>query len=431
MAGTLRIKSRVFVLNLHKLISGASEQGSISAMNFGSIAVLGVFLSPEDFSTYVILMSVLTAGLLLNSTLWGLPTLVLSQTVYAKKQNSYARTLLIISLISSFLVTLLILGLFAFLSGPILPLIWWLSVFACIPWSVYEVYRRICFSVGKTTILMWSSFAILAFYAVLIASAFTVNKLALESALAIWFFAFSIGCIAIVISIVSSRFYDSYNFSPSFYVILGSHWHYAKWQLLGSIAFWLSSSGFIFISSYYLDGLEVAALRLAQNLLGVSSILLLLFENMLTPRAASVYRKAGVDGLLEFVKSLYRTHIALYFIGLMCASAISVLIYNYFYAEKYNVGPHFLVFFVLFQMVMGLLFPLLTALRVMSKTKFFWYGHAAAAFFMMTAGLIMVEFFGVFGGGVSFLGSSLVFSLVIIISFWVSVVSLSGNNDPL
>ena len=407
--------------NWKKLTSAAFEQGSISAMNFGSIAVLGVLLAPEEFSTYVVLMALLTVSYLINLTLWGVPALVFSQTTYVKNQSVYARRLLFNAVFSSLIGTLLVSGLFSFLPIEMSPLAWWWAVLACVAWTTYEVSRRICFSMGHLSLLVRSSFVILFFYGTLISAAATFATLSLESALAIWFISFFVGSLITARSILSCYRPSSRDFSLSPHLIFGAHWRYAKWQLLGALAFWFSSSGFIFLASYQLDAEEIAALRLAQNLLGLSSLLLLMFENVLTPRGAVVYQNSGVSGVLGFVRDLYKTHISLYLFGLLGVFFISFFIYRYFYAATYDVSPVLLLYFLFFYILMGILFPLLTALRILSKTKYFWYAHAGSAVFMITGGLLMVRHFGVLGGGVAFLGSALVFSTIILTVFWFDI----------
>jgi hypothetical protein len=417
-------------LNWKKTTSAAFEQGAVSALNFGALAVLGVLLTPKEFSSYVVLMSLLTIGYLINATLWGSPSLVLSQTTYADHQQSYARTLLIVSLLSSILTTLFVSASFFFLPSAVSLSTWGWAVMAGVSWSAYEVFRRVSFSTGNLYLLAGASLTVLVLYSACISAALLLTGISLETAFLVWFISFSSGLIILGRKLFATSYGSTLDSGVSFGAVVVSHWLYARWQLLGAFAFWVSSSGFIFLASYVLENEEVAALRLVQNLFGLSNLLLLLLENLLTPRGGRIYRGAGVPGVVAFVKSLYRIYVIPYLLGVVVISIASLVLYQYLYFDIYKTSPLLLVYFFLIYLLMGLIFPLLTALRVMSKTKFFWYGHAASACFMLTGGVGLLIFRGVLGGGLAFLASALIFASVIFASFWGLITTSMQSSTP-
>lgn len=199
-----------------------------------------------------------------------------------------------------------------------------------------------------------------------------------------------------------------------------SHWHEGKWLFLTSISQWWSGNLFVVASGIYLGAHALAALRLAQSLMGVLNMLLQTFENYLLPQTARRMHPANEVGLAYLSRTSRLA--AVMFLPLLAAV--------FFFAEPlmaFAGGPAYVGYAFTLQ-GMSLLYllifmsqPVRLALRALLLHQQFFIGYLLSLAFAILTSHILLSSYGLHG---VLIGLST--SQVILMTYWTIV--LKNNN---
>jgi len=83
---------------------------------------------------------------------------------------------------------------------------------------------------------------------------------------------------------------------------LKTHYHFSYWLLGTSILQWFTGNFFLVVAAGILGTTAVGAVRMAQNLVGLCTILFLAMENIVPAEAAQHFLKKGRIGLVSYLK---------------------------------------------------------------------------------------------------------------------------------
>jgi O-antigen/teichoic acid export membrane protein len=162
-----------------------------------------------------------------------------------------------------------------------------------------------------------------------------------------------------------------------FLELLKKHANYAFWLVLGIILFWTYTQGIYFISEKHIAIEDFNAVRISQNLVGVLSVFILAFENIMLTKTAEVFREKKYLKLDSYIKGVIKKNL-LPFVGLVLISALVIIIIfktyynnNVFYSEK----AIYLAYFLMYQFVFGLSRIFVVALKAMDQTIHIFLNH--------------------------------------------------------
>lgn len=389
----------LFRLNFAKVLNNKylvfMDQVLLSAINFGSILVLSKIASIAVFGSFVVIYSYGLFIFTFSSLLISGPILVFLAKKWEKKAGEYLTSSLFINLFINFLLSGIC---FFFLKNQIENLPYYLFFILPFGMTFFDIVKKFTFSTRNVPVkyaLISTLIVTLLFFGQLF---FYMDSLRLENILIIYWVSFFTGSVFLLTMIFSEKtIRESISFSLARIFDFGkevwrTHFHYAKWIVLGGIAFWGYSQGIYILAEFYgVDDFTIGKVRTVQNLLGVFSILLIAMENQFTPILARNIGEKGILGLRALMGRAFKENY--WKIGglFLLAIPIGLFFYESLYGEKYGVGFVMFLIFWLVQLVLVIVKPLSIFLKSVESTKPFFISHALAA-------ISILVFFPLMGG---------------------------------
>jgi len=397
------------------------EQGLISILNFGAVLIFAKFLKVEDFSQFIIIYSIISLSYLLSTFFVTSPLLVFLPKYWKSLKNTYLIHLFLINVLFSSIIVIFTFLVYGCFKTDVFSIE---AFFFAIFWTCYELLRKYVFASGikiygltVASFLLTFIFFSLIFYGVFF-SELNINDV------------FSVYCFSYFVSIVILAFYvlnfdelkkelNSYKVFETniFREIFKTHFIFSKWLILGAIGFWIYSQGYYMIAAEYLTDLELGKVRTIQNIMGVFSILMVVFENYYSSKAAEVYILGGSSELSLFTRKFYLKNMFLYAFIFTIIGLVGFILYNIFYLDIYDEGTGMLCAFALSQIILFASKPLIIALRAKEVTFPFTISHFVSAAFIVTLGLVLANYYKDIGMSLGFLFSSILFTLVILVYY--------------
>ncbi len=397
------------------------EQGFISMLNFGAVFVLSKYLSISDFSQFIVIYSLVSFSYLLTTFFIASPVLIFLPKYWMENKKKYLFNLILLHIIIASIIVVLSFSIYGYFVANYLTL----EVFAfAVLWSGYELFRKYVFASGaKIYGLSACSVALTLVFFILIFLSIYNKELELSIVFRAYCIAYSVAILLFCIFFLGIRHKKStvrkvtLESKSDMLQISTSHFEFSKWLILGGIAFWAYNQGYYVIAANFLSDLELGKVRTIQNLLGLFSIFMVVFENYYTPKASDVYAKSGSEKLTAFVEGFYRKKYLRNILIYVLIVSLGVVAYNYIYREKYGNGNFILMVFAVMQLVLFLSRPLIIALRAKEITYPFTLSHFISAIFVVSFGLLLMYYYKDAGMAVGFLISSLLFLGVIYVYY--------------
>lgn len=407
--------------NLNNILSNSKigiflEQGFISVLNFGSIFLFSKYLSISDFSQFILIYTIISFVFLLTTFFVTSPILIFIPKYWNDKKNIYLMYLLFINLFLSSIMVYFSFAIYGIFKDFFLtPSIFFFAVF----WTSYEIFRKYVYgSQKKVSILVVTSLMLVFFVFLNVILNVFFSKLTINIVFEIYAISYTAIFLVAFFSIINFKdlkheFNESrLNFNNIIY-ILRTHFQYSKWLIFGGIAFWFYSQGYFLLVERFLSNIELGKIRTIQNITGLFSIIIVVFENFYTPRVATIYLNEGKIGIINYVKNFYKKNIKLGSLLLVFIILWSYGFYYIFYFEKYNSDQFLIIIFAFSQFILLMVRPLVVSLKAAEITYPFSLAHASSAIFIITFGIILVYSLSGHGMAMGFLLSSVVFSIVI------------------
>ncbi|WP_242269627.1 lipopolysaccharide biosynthesis protein [Bacillus cereus group sp. BfR-BA-01408] len=410
----------MLMLKLKKILlnKGLIEQSLTSLLNFIIIIVYGNLLNPTEFAKFIIIFSGIGLVFLIVTGIWASPILVFLPTKFKSMKELYIKNLLIFNIISScFLGVLSLLILHVFVkSMDIYEILF--GILIIIVWSIYELIRKVFYAIDKLMYILIGSITLVLTF--LLGNIIMQTKLNVSSSLFILFISY-LAAILIVFILVRCEKEKNRGESSAFKPqkrVLFIHWEYAKWTVIGSVCYWACTQGYFVLIANIISDVELGGLRTSMNLLGLVTILLVLFENKATPKASKIVFNQGTLELKKYINNFYRNRMFPLFIVIVAATVIAYFIYPLLFGNSYGEFAYLTIFFGLYQLLLGANRPSVIGLRAMNTTKPFFVGNLLCALITLGAGVSLTSLYGINGAIIGILIATLILTGYFIVTFY-------------
>ena len=200
----------------------------------------------------------------------------------------------------------------------------------------------------------------------------------------------------------------------TFFMVLGRHWHFAKWMGASVLLQWVATNLFLAVTGGLLGTAAVGAIRAAQTPLGVSSIFIQGLENVVPLRAADHLTRVGRPALRNYLRRVALAGgIATSLIGIVAALAPGFWL-QLFFGESYAAYGHLLYWYAVIYVVMFMGLPLRAGLRALERTRPIFQSYAYAALFTLLTVYPLLTSFELTGAMMGILGVHLILLVVLL-----------------
>ncbi|MEO0470245.1 MAG: hypothetical protein AAF206_11530 [Bacteroidota bacterium] len=197
-------------------------------------------------------------------------------------------------------------------------------------------------------------------------------------------------------------------------IIFREHWIFSRWLLGTSLLQFFSSNWFILATASILGPLAVGALRMAQNLMGLTHILFQMMENVMPVQASKAFASGGLGQLKRY---MLKMGVASWGIILLILTGVSLfaspLIEWVYGAEQIQHTP-VLWGYCLVYAVMTPGYPLRFLLRTLNATSPIFWAYVLSTIFSWLSADYLVENYGIYGALAGLGGTQLIMLAVYI-----------------
>ncbi|MEL6256439.1 MAG: hypothetical protein AAFR87_30835 [Bacteroidota bacterium] len=186
-----------------------------------------------------------------------------------------------------------------------------------------------------------------------------------------------------------------------FSFILKVHWNYASWLLGTALLQFFSSNYFLLAAAALLGPLALGALRIAQNLLGLTHVLFQAMENVVPVKAAESYAKEGFVAMKKYLQKL-SIRSGMVILGILVILGLSAKwVLSLVYGVEYETYAYLLIGYCFFYLSLFPGYPLRYALRSIEHTRPIFISYVLSTAFSLFLAFPMVkrwELLGVVAG---------------------------------
>lgn len=183
----------------------------------------------------------------------------------------------------------------------------------------------------------------------------------------------------------------------SIQTVFEAHYSFSKWLVGTALLQWLSGNFFILTGATLLGAVAIGAIRICQNIMGLSHVLFLLMENLIPVQAAKHFQTGGSQAAISYLlKITYQTGIP--FLGLMITLSFSApYLIDFIYGETYIPYSYIIIVFSIMYLFVFISNPLRFALRTLGDTKPIFMAYVASTIFSLLAAYPFLEYWGLNG----------------------------------
>lgn len=396
---------------------GLFEQAMIALLNFLIILIFSKTLVPSQFAQFIIIHSSISLIFLISSSMWGNPILVFLPTRFNESTSSYVKFLTYNNILFSILFSILCLFLVdSYIRHLTLTEIILSSLIVTV-WCQYELLRKVHYSLNLVRDVLLSTLFLVIFFTICCIAFY--QKMNVNISLLILLFSYLFSILKLVIKTKGKKPLDLYINKTKINKIkvFKIHWEYAKWTILGGLLFWLGTQGYILYLTKFISDTQLGGLRVAINLLGVLSILLVYFENTHTPITSQIYFKKGVNELSLYLKKVAKKSSGPFIVVIIFASLFAYFSFTIVFGDTYSHYRNLTLIFGINQLIQGLNRPAIVGLRALNRTRHFFYGNLILVLSTFSIGTILAKEYLNFGAALSMMISSLFVTIYFIFAF--------------
>ncbi len=211
---------------------------------------------------------------------------------------------------------------------------------------------------------------------------------------------------------------------PIFLKTLKRHWAFAKWIAASAILHWSSSNLFFVVTGNVLGASAVGAMKAAQNIMGIASILFQGFENIVPIRASQTLHLYGKKTMFKYLGKVTFGGVGI----LLCISFVAALKpelwLTLLFGSEYQGYGYVLRWFSVIYLLMFFGFPIRGGLRALENTKSIFLSYLFATIFTISMSSFLVARFALTG---SMIGLFVVYCLLAIVPF-VALFNTDGRD---
>ncbi len=175
------------------------------------------------------------------------------------------------------------------------------------------------------------------------------------------------------------------------------NWAFGRWILGGTIANWISVEFYPVLTAGMISFAAAGAYRALQNLVAPIHLLLRATDTFLTPRAARTYHAHGLPALARILRLTYLI-LGVPVLGLLTMAVLfPEPLLRLLYGETYLAYSDGVALMALFYALWFAYWPLQTALKATRLSRPIFIANLAAILAMFTAGIWMIQRWGVYG----------------------------------
>lgn len=373
------------------------DQALVSGSNFLVAILLTRLAGLEIYGSFALAWM----GLLLMSSIHQAFVLIPMMSLAPKKEGTDRRNYLKQSQILQFAVAVLILLLIspAVAFADIFLPDWQVSsLFPILPIAIFcylmqDYYRRYFFIVGKPVFALLVDMIAYPGMLLGIFASYMGGFLDVEAAYTAVGIGF--GC-ASLIGIICARI--SLQVNPSeIKAILGEHWKFSSWLLGTAFLQFFSSNYFLVAAAALLGPKGLGALRIAQNLLGLTHVLFQAMENVVPVKAAEAFMGNGFKGMKTYLQAITLKS-GIVVLGILLSLALFAKpVIHLVYGTEYTEYSFLLMGYCLFYLSLFPGYPLRYALRTLELTRPMFIAYVLSTGFSLLFAFPMVEHWGLWG----------------------------------
>jgi len=394
------------------------DQGLVSGTSFVTGILLTRCLGLEVYGQFVLLWMVILFGLSLTQALITKPLLSLQPKMPKEAATEYLGALHAMQCLTSLATTLpAALVLFALdefgLLGNIGPqTILGLSIATGLILA-YDFYRK-CFFLKNDLLTPLVTDALLAFIQLGgIAILFFTDYLNITNLFLLISVNYLLVCIIGFLKIDKPVFVKE-----GLIKVFHKHYKFSKWLLGTVLTQWLCGNFFIICAGGILGTTVVGAVRIAQNVIGLTHVIFLAMENVVPISAARAFKDGGKKKLFHFLKSISLQIGWVVMAILILVSIFSPDILGLLYGAAYVEYAYILIGFCIIYLLVYVSYPLRFALRTLEMTKPIFIAYVLGACFSVIAAKPLLMYWGVYGLLVGLFATQLITQFVYIFSLW-------------
>ncbi|MFZ7826288.1 lipopolysaccharide biosynthesis protein [Priestia sp. 40] len=378
---------------------GLIEQSIMSLLNFLIIIFYSRFMAVESFADFVLIYSAISLVFLVCSSLFSAPILVFLPVEFKIYELAYIRYITRYNIGFTFFLTLIVLWLMNLYILNLTLIEGMYSIIFSIAWTQYELLRKLNY--GRSTVkgIFVGSIALVGCFSTL--NLIWKDSMSVQTSFLVLSSSYLLGIFATVLfDFIKHSKKEEHSYLDKKKVI-NKHWKFAKWTVVGNLLYWACTQGFFILIANYISDKELGGLRTAMNLLGLITILLVLFENTFTPKISKLYKDEGVDSVNRYIHSLHSKITPIYLIIIIVVTTISYFSFDIVFGKNFEQYKYLTMIFGVYQLALGLNRPSVVGLRALNKTKHFFTGNFIGTVVTIFIGLFLTIKFHELGSAVA------------------------------
>ena len=172
---------------------------------------------------------------------------------------------------------------------------------------------------------------------------------------------------------------------------------FAKWLMGTAILQWFSGNYFIIVAIGVLGPIAIGAIRMGQQVIGLSHVLFLAMENIVPVEAARRQKEGSYPAMFAYLKKITGQIGLLLFLILFTTAIASPQIIHLLYGEEYLEYSFVISSFCGIYIFVFLGYPMRFALRALEQTKPIFLAYVFGTFFSLIAANFMLQSWGIMG----------------------------------
>ncbi|MFT5765824.1 MAG: O-antigen/teichoic acid export membrane protein [Saprospiraceae bacterium] len=394
------------------------DQGLVSGTSFITGIMLTRFLGLKEYGAFILLWMVILFGLSITQALITQPLVSLEPKMSQEESNPYLRSVhgfqLLLSLLATLLsiIALTLLSQFEFFRSLELLTITGLSLALGLI-LLYDFYRKYFFLKNDFKTPLGTDAILMIIQLGGIFLLYETGLLSIPYFLSVVAFTYLVVCGIGYIKILRPEFG-----TKALTTVFQKHYDFSKW-LLGTVALqWLGGNFFIICAGGILGAATVGAVRIAQNVIGLTHVIFLAMENVVPISAARAFKDGGRKKLYTFLKNI-SLKIGWFVMSiLILISIFSPNILGLLYGEDFVAYSYILICFCIIYLLVYIGYPLRFALRTLELTKPIFIAYALGAIFSVIMAAPMLQYWGIYGLLLGLFMTQLITQSVYVISLW-------------
>lgn len=198
------------------------------------------------------------------------------------------------------------------------------------------------------------------------------------------------------------------------------NWTFGRWLLGSFLANWAAVEFYPILTAGLISFAAAGAYRALQNLVAPVHLLLRAIDTFLTPRAAKLYEKGGLQALTHTLRSIYLAIVLPVLVILIIALAFPEQLLSLIYGEKFLEFSSGVTLMALFYALMFAYWPLQSIFKAAQLSRPIFVANILAIASMFTVGIWAILNWGVYGTIIGQGVNALVINLVLW-GYWINL----------